>query len=360
MPEEEFREVPLDRLRPDPENSRLPMEDNWSSEAQFLREFYLRYNLIELARSIADKGFTPRHTEALLAIEDPSEPERYIVVEGNRRLAALKLLTSAENRKTAGVRGPEWESLALQANFLDSQSIPVIVYPSKEDLNSYIGFRHITGPSPWRPEAKARFIAKLLGEGQSVGETARRIGSNHRTVRRYAEAHAIYMQALSSDIPLNGVEAGFGVFYNALDWKGVRGFLKLGLQTEINQLPVEPVPVDSLGRLRELIGLLYGDSTRNLKPAIRESRDLSKLSQVLGDEVSTANLQRDRDLERAWRVSGGGKTELLGILEDLHLRLAVVNGQAREYSDDENIRRGVRRIRDLMKDMADRYRVSDS
>ena len=114
-------------------------------------------------------------------------------------------------------------------------------------------------------------------------------------------------RALSSDIPLNGVEAGFGVFYNALDWKGVRGFLKLGLQTEINQLPVEPVPVDSLGRLRELIGLLYGDSTRNLKPAIRESRDLSKLSQVLGDEVSTANLQRDRDLERAWRVSGGGK-----------------------------------------------------
>ena len=181
----------MDRLRPDPENSRLPMEDNWSSEAQFLREFYLRYNLIELARSIADKGFTPRHTEALLAIEDPLEPERYIVVEGNRRLATLKLLTSAENRKTAGVRGPEWENLALQANFLDSQSIPVIVYPSKEDLNSYIGFRHITGPSPWRPEAKARFIAKLLGEGQSVGEVSRRIGSNHRTVRRYAEAHAI-------------------------------------------------------------------------------------------------------------------------------------------------------------------------
>ena len=144
----------MDRLRPDPENSRLPMEDNWSSEAEFLREFYLRYNLIELARSIADKGFTPRHTEALLTIEDPSEPERYIVVEGNRRLATLKLLTSAENRKTAGVRGPEWENLALQANFLNSQSVPVIVYPSKEALNSYIGFRHITGPSPWETGSK--------------------------------------------------------------------------------------------------------------------------------------------------------------------------------------------------------------
>ena len=75
----------------------------------------------------------------------------------------------------------------------------------------------------------------------------------------------------------------------------------------------------------------------------------------------STNIQQARNrtrLEQAWRVSGGGKTELLGILEDLRLRLAVVNGQAREYSDDENIRRGVRRIHDLMKDMADRYRVS--
>ena len=59
MPGEKYREVPLSKLRLDPENPRLPTDGEWTSESEqrFLREFYRRYNLIELARSIADKGF---------------------------------------------------------------------------------------------------------------------------------------------------------------------------------------------------------------------------------------------------------------------------------------------------------------
>ena len=74
MPSEVYKDVPLDRLRLDPENPRLPMGADWFSESErnLLKEFYRRYNLIELARSIADKGFTPRHAEALLVIPDVS------------------------------------------------------------------------------------------------------------------------------------------------------------------------------------------------------------------------------------------------------------------------------------------------
>ena len=385
MPGEKYREVPIDSLHLDPDNPRLPMGIDWSSETEgrFLREFYRRYNLIELARSVVDKGFTPRHAEALLVVKDspdtglespldpkqddsvsaesenPPDPESYVVVEGNRRLATLKLLTSEANRKAAEIRGKEWEELANKASSLNLQLVPVIVYPSRDELNAYLGFRHITGPSPWRPEAKARFIAKLLEEGQPVGDVARQIGSNHRTVRRYAEAHAIYVQGMKADIPVDEVEAGFGVFYNALDWEGVRDYLKLGRQAEINQLPVSPIPPDRVDGIRDLIGLLYGDSSRNLERVIRESRDLSKLSQVLGSERARANLFRDRDLERAWRVSGGGRIELLGLLADLHSRLAEVNGQAREYSEDAEVQDEVRRIRNLVFDMAERYKVGD-
>ena len=361
VPTEKYKEVPLSKLRLDPENPRLPMDDEWTAESEhkFLREFYLRYNLIELARSIADKGFTPRHAEALLVVEDSSNPGSYLVVEGNRRLATLKLLTSRDNRKAARVKGSEWESLAQEAASLDPQNIPVIVYSSREELYDYLGFRHITGPSPWRPEAKARFIAKLLRSGEPVGKVARRIGSNHRTVRRYAEAYAIYVQAKKAGISVDEVEAGFGVFYNALDWEGMRTFLRLGPQININELPDSPVPTEGLENLRELIGLLYGDSSRKLDKVIAESRDLGKLSSVLGNERARANLLTTRDLNRAWRVSGGGRTELIGLLVDLHSRLAEVNGQAREYADDGEIQEEVRRIRDLVMDMADRYKVID-
>ena len=349
----------LDSLRLDPENPRLSRDEDWAAqpEDRLLREFARRYNLLELARSIADKGFTPRHAEALLVVEDPSAADSYIVIEGNRRLATLKLLTSADSRRSAGATGSQWEELAEEASRLSLDTVPVIAYPDRAALNDYLGFRHITGPTPWRPEAKARFIAKLLSAGQDVGDVARRIGSNHRTVRRFAEAHAVYTQALHANMPMEDVEAGFGVFYNALDRPGIRDFLGLGRQADITKQPESPVPDEDMDRLRELIGLLYGDSEMDLGKVISESRDLRKLDRVLANDRARANLLRDRNLDRAWRVSGGGRDDLLALLSDLHSRLAEVNGQAGEYVGDDEVRGEVRRIHALVEDMADRYQV---
>ena len=358
MPNEDYRDrVDLDCLKLDPQNPRLPRDEDWGSqpENRLLKVFAQRYNLLELARSIADKGFMPRHAEALLTIEESDSS--FVVIEGNRRLATLKLLTDSNKRRAVGATSAEWNELAERAATLNLQQVPIIVYPDRSALNDYLGFRHITGPTPWRPEAKARFIAKLLADGEQVGEVARRIGSNHRTVRRYAEAHAVFTQGSDAQFPMDQVEAGFGVFYNALDRQGIREFLGLGRQTDVGTLPEDPVPQRYMQNLRELIGLLYGDSPRSLERVINESRDLHKLDKVLADDRARANLLRDRDLDRAWRVSGGGRDELLGLLSDLHLRLAQVNGQAGEYSSDGEVRDEVRRIHLLVLDMADRYKV---
>ena len=406
MTDERYREVPLNQLHLDPSNPRLRQDIDWSKEPEsiFLREFARKYNLVELARSIADKGFTPRHAEALLVVQKTpaqgatedeavgpgaaseaasaqgaigdkaeeqsaddetalvqgtTEASHFIVIEGNRRLATLKLLTSEDNRRKAEVTNREWQSLAQDASDLDTDRIPVVVYPDRESLDDYLGFRHITGPTPWRPEAKARFVVKLLRSGETIGEAARRIGSNHRTVRRYAEAHVIYMQAARAGIPMEGAEAAFGVFYNALDQEGVRSFLELGPQVDIQALPETPVSEDNMTHLSELIELLYGDPSRGIQRVIKESRDLRKLGQVLANERARANLLRERDLERAWRVSGGGRTDVIGSLVDIHGRLSQINGQAHLYSDDEGIKDEVRLIYALAVDTAKNYGVDD-
>ena len=362
MSEERLKDVPLADLILDRENPRLPRDEDWSSkpEEDLLREFYRRYNLVELAYSIADKGFTPRHAEALLVTPAPGAPGKYAVVEGNRRLATLKLLTDGGLRRAVGATSSRWSELARDASSRSLDLIPVVVYENRNELNDYLGFRHITGPTPWRPEAKARFIARLLSSDESIGNVARRIGSNHRTVRRFAEAHAIYSQAADNDIMMDSVEAGFGVFYNALDQPGVRSFLGLGRQSDIRSLPDAPVPPEHIEDLRVLIGLLYGDDANALEKVIGESRDLKTLGAVLASDRGKATLLNDRDLQRAWRIIGGGRKDLLGLLDGARTRLYEANGQATEHTGDEEIAREVQRIFDLVSDMHRRYGLGDT
>lgn len=358
---ETYNEVPLANLHLDPQNPRLRGDQEWAMlpEEDLLSEFARRYRLIEIAHSMVDKGFTPRYAEALLVIAHQSQADAYVVIEGNRRLATLKLLTSESARAAVGLTG-EWDDLATKAAKHQLQrAVPVIVYPCRAALDDYLGFRHITGPRPWRPEAKARFIAKLLADGEAIDSVVRRIGSNHRTVRRFAEAHAIFTQARDAGLPVDEVEREFGVFYNALDQEGVRQYLGLRPQVKIDTLPDSPIEQQHIDDLETLIGLLFGDQDKNLGRVIAESRELRRLGKVLAHSRARVHLVQNRDLHRAWRIAGGGKEEVLSALSDIHSQLAEVSGKATEFGDDDEVRHEVKLIYRVVLDMAERYKVQD-
>ena len=360
MASERFDEIPLASLCFDPENPRLSRGVEWAAapSIRILEELFRRYNLKELGQSIADKGFSPRHAEALLVIEDERTEGKYVVIEGNRRLATLQLLDSASLRR-AMKAGSEWDELSESASHIDYGSVPVIIYPGREELDGYLGFRHITGPKQWRPEAKARFIARLLAGGDSVSEVVRRIGSNHRTVRRYAEAHAVFEQASESGFAVDVVESAYGVFYNALAEDGVRGFLGLNPQANIDSLPENPVSEGRLARLEELIEFIYGDDSKGLERVIRESRELSKLSAVLKDDTALTNLRRDRNLDQAWRDTGGGKVEVLALIGSAFTRFAEAYGKALAFPGDEDIEREIKKIHNLAKEAGSHFGFED-
>src|SRR6266852_2007899 len=98
----------LRQLHLDPQNRRLGREntDTDLSEPQIL-ELMKEWTLEELALSFLESGFWPQ--AALIVVNEPvGGKDRLVVVEGNRRLAALKLLKLAVDGRSASKK---WDEL---------------------------------------------------------------------------------------------------------------------------------------------------------------------------------------------------------------------------------------------------------
>jgi len=75
----------------DPQNPRIPDSGESLSQRDLLADLVTNDKVYELAKGIVENGYYP--VEALIFVE---EQKNKYVVEGNRRLAALKLLISPE------------------------------------------------------------------------------------------------------------------------------------------------------------------------------------------------------------------------------------------------------------------------
>ena len=152
--------VALDRLRLDTGNPRLSELGFPSSQTDILKVLYGFMAVDELALSISENGFYQQ--EVLLVVPEdsdvPEEDRTFIVLEGNRRLAAVRLLTDKTLQKAVGARDipPISDELAIKLSIL-----PVRKYNEKEELWSFLGFQHINGAKPWSSLSKAEYIARV-------------------------------------------------------------------------------------------------------------------------------------------------------------------------------------------------------
>ncbi len=178
---EKIVDIPVSQLRLDSENPRLA----W------------RYTAVdEVAWSIAENGFF-RSEPLLVTIENPHEREPtrqvFIVVEGNRRLAAVLLLRDERLRRKVGATDLP-QITPERRDGLDR--IPAIVCESKESLWTTIGFRHINGIKPWDSFSKAKYAAEVHEKyGVSLDDIAQKIGDRNVTVKRLYRGFKVLEQA---------------------------------------------------------------------------------------------------------------------------------------------------------------------
>jgi hypothetical protein len=239
----------LDKLFLDPLNPRLGRENCGLHVSQEkVLELMKEWRLDELATSFVESGYWPQ--EAMLTIEENLYGMKsLVVVEGNRRLAALKLLHDAVGGKPVSRK---WADIAALRPIPQQlfERIPYIRVDSRNDIDAFLGFRHVTGIEEWKPAEKAEYIAKLIDErNMSYEEVMRKIGSKTPTVRHLYIAYRILRQMESrEDISIKNVEQEFSVLYLSLRTAGVQQYLHLDMLAAPTEAR-RPVPTRRLKAL---------------------------------------------------------------------------------------------------------------
>jgi hypothetical protein len=150
---------------------------------------------IEVAQSIATRGYFPN--EPLLAVKEGGQ---LVVVEGNRRLAALKALS--EPGLLEGALSRQVARLSRLASGDDLTTVPVTIAPSRRATDRQVAGRH--GGSPilaWQAENRASFILDKLEEGYDNDQLREELGFSTADIQKARQTRAIADMARSLDLP---------------------------------------------------------------------------------------------------------------------------------------------------------------
>jgi len=183
-------------LHLDPKNPRLGRETTARAPREIIQWLFQHDKAMEVARSIATRSFFSN--EPLLAIK---ENGRLVVVEGNRRLAALKALR--EPGLLEGSMHRQVERLSRQIeNPEDITRVPVVVAPSRRATDQLIAGRHIGTPVlAWQAENRASFILEKLAEGYTNDHLRDQLGFTLADIQEARQTRAIADMARSLDLP---------------------------------------------------------------------------------------------------------------------------------------------------------------
>jgi len=183
-------------LHLDPKNPRLGRETMARAPREIIQYLFEHDKAMEVAQSIAARGYFPN--EPLLAIK---ENNQLVVVEGNRRLAALKALR--EPGLLEGRMYRQIERLSRQIeNPNDIANVPVTLAPTRRATDRLIAGRHIGTPVlAWQAENRASFILEKISEGYTNDQLRDQLGFSFGDIQAARQTRAIADMARSLDLP---------------------------------------------------------------------------------------------------------------------------------------------------------------
>lgn len=181
------------------------------------------FNLRALRESIISNGFVPFEQIAVEKMPGDADPALYVVIEGNRRVAAIKTILADERAGAIDLREDVAESLR-QISVLEVQGTEAERSHYQKTL---MAIRHVAGIKEWGPYQQARLVVEMYeGEEHNFAAVAQRIGITSREVaRRYRASKALEQMEGDEEFGQYAVPQLYSFFHEAVSQPKVRDWL---------------------------------------------------------------------------------------------------------------------------------------
>ncbi|MHB8087130.1 MAG: hypothetical protein ACYDH2_02665 [Anaerolineaceae bacterium] len=176
-------EIGIDQLLLDPNNPRFadfedasnPVPESRISEERVQRDAFermksKRFDVNELRDTIKAVGYLPMD-RIVIRKWGTTLPQKYVVVEGNRRVTALKWLLELHETARETLDSEQIDNFkTIPALLLDEESAP--------DMVRFVlpGLRHVSGVKEWGPYQRAKAVHLLRKAGESPRDVAQSLG----------------------------------------------------------------------------------------------------------------------------------------------------------------------------------------
>ena len=190
------QEKSLKSLELDLENPRLigyRKRINISSQKEIAIALAIRYDVLDLCRSILKSGFQP--DEILIVIPSENSKRRFTAVEGNRRLSACKIIenpdilsnTAHKHFSQRIKKHPNYQA-ALET----IKKLNVVILESRENAAAYLAAKHTRESiKGWSPYTQGAYYISLKQSDMSLSDL-RELLNEQVTLTRMKEVILFY------------------------------------------------------------------------------------------------------------------------------------------------------------------------
>lgn len=295
----EYKRVPLASLLYDHTNPRLGGEGLRRTQESI--QSFLEgspHNATHLEGSIVENGFIPYEPLVVRKTGD-----NFVVIEGNRRLAAVKNILSNAAKYTPHL-------------IQHLQTIPVLVFHETldqshvEEIQTYLGVKHLFGFRDWPPLSKAIFLDKRIKSKKDIEALCRELNIKRPVISRYLIPYRLRKREKEIFHKVNLED--FWALAESFGRTSIRAYI--ALKVDSATLTIKKI---NKRKLRYLAEFLYGKGKNKEGRRITDTRQLKYLAKVLTNAEATKELEKGAPLDEAYLLVEPREVTVEGLLRQL-------------------------------------------